>query len=272
MHVPATERHAGIHRGYPGHVTADNFPLSGGPGAAREIGAGGVRAVRGRCHRGREGTVVLVDGTLTPHWSYEEHQELWNGKHKTTGFNAQLIALLDGTAVWISGPLPGKTYDAKAFKETGAADILKEAGGGFGDKGYQGTDLITPKKKPKGGELTLSDKEYNSQISSFRAPVERLVAHFKNWKIFHTDYRRPHAIYNDAFDAARALFFFSITWGLNNALGSESGSDETPAWCRRRSANALVNVSSKVITAPLKMATTGVPLASITAAMEAVIL
>jgi len=60
----------------------------------------------------------------------------------------------------------------------------------------------------------LSDKEYNSQISSFRAPVERLVAHFKNWKMLHTDYRRPYSTYHDAFDAARALFFFSITWSV----------------------------------------------------------
>ena len=81
-----------------------------------------------------KGRVVLVDGTLTPCWSYEEHQELWNKKHKTTGFNAQLISLLDETAVWVSGPLPGKTHDAKAFKETGAADILTNAGAGFGDK------------------------------------------------------------------------------------------------------------------------------------------
>jgi hypothetical protein len=109
-----------------------------------------IEVVRGR--------VVLVAGTLAPCWSYEEHQELWNKKHKTTGFNAQLISLLDGTAVWISGPLPGKTHDAKAFKETGAAGIVKESGGGFGDKGYQGSGLVTPKKKPKGGELTMSDK------------------------------------------------------------------------------------------------------------------
>ena len=160
------------------------------------------------------GRVVLVDGTLTPCWSYEEHRELWNKKHKTTGFNAQLISLLDGNAVWISGPLPGKTHDAKAFNETGTADIVKESGGGFGDKGYQGTGLVTPKKKPIGGELSMSDKEYNSQIASLRAPVERLVAHFKNWKIFHTDYRRPYRTYLDAFDAARGLFFFSITWGF----------------------------------------------------------
>ena len=81
-----------------------------------------------------KGRVVLVDGTITTCWSYKEHQELWNKKHKTTGFNAQLISFLDGSAVWISGPLPGKTHDAKAFKETGAADIVKESGGGFGDK------------------------------------------------------------------------------------------------------------------------------------------
>jgi len=55
-----------------------------------------------------KGRVVLVDGTLAPCWSYAEHPELWNGKHKTTGFSAQLISLLDGTAVWISDPLPGK--------------------------------------------------------------------------------------------------------------------------------------------------------------------
>jgi hypothetical protein len=161
-----------------------------------------------------KGRVVLVDGTLAPCWSYEDHQELWNKKHKRTGFNAQLISLLDGTAVWVSGPLSGKTHDARAFKETGAENILKEAGGGFGDKGYQGTGLVTPKKKPKGGELTMSDKEYNSQISSFRAPIERLVAHFKNWKMLHTDYRRPYSTYDDAFDATRALLFFSITWGF----------------------------------------------------------
>src|ERR1700678_617291 len=56
VHVPAAECYTGIHRGYPGHVTAYYFPLPGGPGAVREIGTGGVRAVRGRCHRDREGS------------------------------------------------------------------------------------------------------------------------------------------------------------------------------------------------------------------------
>ena len=151
VHVPPAECNAGIHRGYAGHVAAHHFPLRGSPGTTREIGARGVRAgTLAEAIEMARGRVVLVDGTLTPCWSYEEHRELWNKKHKTTGFNAQLISLLDGNAVWVSGPLPGKTHDAKAFKETGAADIVKESGGGFGDKGYQGTGLVTPREEAEG--------------------------------------------------------------------------------------------------------------------------
>jgi DDE superfamily endonuclease len=160
------------------------------------------------------GRVCLVDGTITPCWSYAEHDELWSRKHGTTGFNAQLVGLLDGTAVYISDPLAGKTHDARAFTETSVAEIVRNSGGGIGDKGYQGTDLVTPRKKPRGGELSKRDKECNAEISRLRAPVERLVAHFKSWRIFHTDYRRPYSTYRNAFDAARGLFFFSLTHGF----------------------------------------------------------
>lgn len=159
--------------------------------------------------------VVLVDGTITPCWSYAEHDELWSRKHGTTGFNAQLVSLLDGEAVYVSDPIDGKTHDAKAYTDTGVAEIVKHSGGGIADKGYQGcSDLSTPRKKPRGGELSIRDKECNAELSALRAPIERLVAHFKTWRIFNTDYRRPYDTYRDAFDAARALFFFSITWGF----------------------------------------------------------
>jgi hypothetical protein len=35
-----------------------------------------------------KGRVCLVDGTITPCWSYQRHPELWSRKHGTTGFNA----------------------------------------------------------------------------------------------------------------------------------------------------------------------------------------
>ena len=158
-----------------------------------------------------QGRVCLVDGTITPCWSYEDHHELWSRKHGTTGFNAQLVSLLDGNAIYISDPLPGKTHDAAAFASTPVAEIVGNSGGGLADKGYQGCGMVTPRKKPPRGELVTWEKEFNADVSSLRAPVERLIAHFKSWRIFHTDYRRPYRTYCDAYDAARGLFFFSLT-------------------------------------------------------------
>jgi DDE superfamily endonuclease/Helix-turn-helix of DDE superfamily endonuclease len=160
------------------------------------------------------GRVCLVDGTITPCWSYEDHGELWSRKKSTTGFNAQLVCLLSGIPVYISDPLPGSTHDATAYADTPVAEIVRHSGGGIGDKGYQGTSLITPRKKPKGGELSKKDKECNKEVSALRAPVEQVISHFKSWRIFHTDYRRPYSSYRDAYDAGRGLFFFSLAWGF----------------------------------------------------------
>lgn len=155
--------------------------------------------------------------------SYQPHDRLtttlptpwWSRKHGTTGFNAQLGSLLDGTPGYVSDPLPGKTHDATAFADTPIAEIVGHSGGGIGDKGYQGcSGLATPRKKPPGGELSTVDKKCNAELSALRAPVEQVVAHFKSWRIFHTDYRRPDHTYRDAYDAARGLLFFSIIWGF----------------------------------------------------------
>jgi hypothetical protein len=161
-----------------------------------------------------KGRVVLVDGTITPCWSYEKHPNLWSRKHGTTGFNAQLLCLLDGTPVYISEPLSGNTHDAVALHKTSVAKIIEHSGGAIAGKGYEGHIEATPRKKPRGGELSNKDKECNAEISALRAPVERVVAHFKSWRIFHTDYRRPYRTYREAYDAGRGLFFFSITWGF----------------------------------------------------------
>jgi hypothetical protein len=79
-----------------------------------------------------------VDGTITPCWSYPGHQELWSRKHGTTGFNAQVVCLLDGEPVCIYDALPGCAHDAKAFATTSVAEIIRNSGGGIGDKNCRG--------------------------------------------------------------------------------------------------------------------------------------
>ncbi|MGZ4617968.1 MAG: transposase family protein [Frankiaceae bacterium] len=154
-----------------------------------------------------DGIVVLVDGTLTPCWSWAGAPELRSGKHKTTGHNHQVGAGLDGRLLFITGPLAGKTHDARAFRENGLDKHL-DMSNGFGDKGYLGTGLVTPFRKPPGGELLPWQKEFNATVNSLRAAVERAIANVKTWRILHTDYRRPLPTYETAFDAVRGLIFF----------------------------------------------------------------
>ena len=51
--------------------------------------------------------------------------------------------------------------------------------------------MITPCRKPAGGELLDWQKEYNGQVNKIRWMIKQAILHFKNWTIMHTDYRRP---------------------------------------------------------------------------------
>ena len=158
------------------------------------------------------GRVCLVDGSLDPCWSWESHDELWTRKHGTTGHNFQVITDLNGEVLFISDPVPGSVHDAVAIKQTPVSFILEHSGGVIGDKGYQGCGYVTPRKKPRGGELSVGDKRENANISRLRAPVERAMAHIKSWRILHTDYRRPLHTHLESFQATIGLFFFKASF------------------------------------------------------------
>jgi hypothetical protein len=59
------------------------------------------------------------------------------------------------------------------LKGSAIEEILKKVGGAFGDKGFVATDYITtPIRKPTCRKLLEWEREWNSRVSSFRAPVE----------------------------------------------------------------------------------------------------
>ena len=156
---------------------------------------------------------VLVDGFLAPTWSWRDTPELWSGKHKTTGFNGQVIASLRGDLLFVSEPVTGHNHDMTALAETETTDVMAAASSGIGDKGYQGSGFITPFKKPRAGKLLDWQKEFNAQVNRLRAPVERAIAHLKSWRILHTDYRRPLRTYATSYRAAVGLYFFKLNFG-----------------------------------------------------------
>jgi DDE superfamily endonuclease/Helix-turn-helix of DDE superfamily endonuclease len=156
-----------------------------------------------------KGAIALVDGTLWPCWSWDGERKLWSGKYKTTGHGSLIVANLQGGIAFVSDPVTGNQHDMAKLKGSAVEEILKKAGGVFGDKGFIGTDYITtPIRKPECRELLQWEHEWNNRVSSFRAPVERAVATLKTWRILFTDYRRPLKTFKSSFRAAIGLYFF----------------------------------------------------------------
>jgi hypothetical protein len=149
----------------------------------------------------------LVDGTLLPCWSWAGHPELRSGKHKTTGLNVQVVASLDGELAWISDPIEGCHHDVYCLDESGALDTL-DPNDWTGDKGYIGRGLITPYRKPANGELLDWQKTFNTAINKTRAVIEQVISHIKNWRILHTDYRRPLGTFPTTISAVAGLIFW----------------------------------------------------------------
>jgi hypothetical protein len=152
----------------------------------------------------------IVDGTLLPCWSWASNPSLYSGKHKTTGLSVQVACTLDGTLAWVSDAIDGSRHDSFALNDSGVLLTL-DPRNWVGDKGYVGNGMLTPYKKPAGGELNEWQKEYNSQINKARWVIEQVIANLKTWRILHTDYRRPLETFREAISCVVALHFYRMT-------------------------------------------------------------
>jgi hypothetical protein len=153
---------------------------------------------------------LIVDGTLLPCWSWASTPGLYSGKHKTTGMNVQFACDLEGETAWISDPVEGSRHDVHCLRES---DVLSgiDPGRWIGDKGYVGTGMITPIRKPAHRDLLDWEKEFNKAVNKIRYVVERAIANFKTWRIMHTDYRRPLATFAQTISVVVGLHFFRMS-------------------------------------------------------------
>jgi hypothetical protein len=58
-------------------------------------------------------------------------------------------------------------------------------------------------------------EDVNTALNKTRAIVERIIANLKNWRILHTDYRRPLDTFTTTIPAAIGLKF--LLDGVNQA-------------------------------------------------------
>jgi hypothetical protein len=91
-------------------------------------------------------------------------------------------------------PVPGAAHDAKARRTSGLAGTLAgrlhgdDRPGVIADLAYIGTGVLTGFKRVNGRKLSATQREFNRSIDSWRAPVERAVAHLRDWKMPATGY------------------------------------------------------------------------------------
>src|SRR5262245_28051481 len=81
---------------------------------------------------------------------------------------------------------PGREHDISCARSHGLLDALATAAEDGGpltitDTGYEGapTNFRMPHKKPKGGELTLDQKQFNKIVGAIRAMPEKANADLK---------------------------------------------------------------------------------------------
>lgn len=137
---------------------------------------------------------VLIDSFETPiaRPSLNERQRrTYSGKQKRHTLKTQVVTDAAGEILEVSAGHRGPKADLTLYEESGVAATYPNAAQ-IGDKAYQSQahpQLITPQKKPKGGELTPTQRATNRTIAQQRIYVEHGIRRIKAWRILREDYR-----------------------------------------------------------------------------------
>jgi hypothetical protein len=88
----------------------------------------------------------------------------------------------------------GCRHDFQILKDSGILAHLPETVAMEADSGYQGLEHLhdrarTPFKKPKNGELTNFQRQYNQSLAASRITVEHVIREMKIFKILSYPYR-----------------------------------------------------------------------------------
>ena len=126
---------------------------------------------------------------------YESQKQYYSGKQKRHTLKSQFVVLPKGKdIVDVVVGQPGPISDIKICRQT--LNRFKQKQFLSGDKAYVGeSQITTPSKKPKNGELTDSQKEKNKILSSRRIFVEHLIRVVKIFKIAQERFRLDKSRY-----------------------------------------------------------------------------
>ena len=142
----------------------------------------------------------------------ERQKKFYGGRKKTHAVKNVLIVSVAGRKVkCLSGTYESKKSDKKVCDEEKL--VFPEGIGLYKDAAFQGyepegVNTYQPKKKPRGGELSVGEKVRNSVISGVRVVVEHVISGVKRCRIVKDVFRNTKEKFDD--------LVMEIACGLHN--------------------------------------------------------
>jgi len=158
--------------------------------------------------------VVVMDVTETPIERPKRKQKwFYSGKKKHHTLKCQIVIDRDTQEIICLHFGQGRTHDFKLFKASGVhfhPDTLS-----LEDKGYQGmaryhANCFIPKKKPKNGELSEAERDFNRTLSRERICIEHVNRRLKIFKLLAQRYRNRRRRYGLRFNLIAALYNYEL--------------------------------------------------------------
>ena len=154
---------------------------------------------------------IIIDCTEQPIERPKKHQiKYYSGKKKQHTIKKEIQITEKGRIVSTSKPHPGRDHDFEVRKRGSPLPGHCRA---YADSGYQGLDKLhnateIPYKKPKRGQLSKEEKEYNRALSSFRIRVENKIRELKIFRIIGEKYRNKRKGYGLKFNIVAGIVNF----------------------------------------------------------------
>lgn len=160
---------------------------------------------------------VIIDGTERPIQrpkDNEKQKKNYSGKKKRHTKKNTVISDKDKRVLYLGPTVEGKKHDYGTFKDEFPNEppskpppdtppseydlrLLTDLAYLGIEKDYPNLNVVMPKKKPKGKELTTEEKATNKQISSTRVKVEHAIGGVKRYGIATNIFRNKSDDFND---------------------------------------------------------------------------
>ncbi len=147
--------------------------------------------------------------------NYEEQKKYYSGKSKQHAIKTQIAVSSRGRILDVSKSYPGSVHDKTIIDEEETIKKFPEKISQRFDLAYLGANkdspehyIILPVKKPRKGELTELDKEYNRANSKRRDVAEHALSKIKKFRMLAGVFRQSLKGYNQAFRNVVALVNF----------------------------------------------------------------